>query len=130
MLRNVEFPFWAAKAFVRLHSTSMLIIEPIDLSIGSIAQIKHDAESLARRSLQVDPDIFGVLRCFGLLKHRCKTTGNLASVEVVYRTPDGMRLPTNFETPTFRLTYVVIQPGIGICTATQTGKVQYYRSGT
>lgn len=92
--QKFAIPFCTAKAFIRFNSTTMLIIEPIDLSVGSVVQIKHDAENLARRLQQVDPGVFGILKCYGLLKHRCESTKNLASIEMVYRVPDIMKPPT------------------------------------
>ncbi|KAM0326283.1 hypothetical protein ACHAQA_006881 [Verticillium albo-atrum] len=87
-------PFSSARAIVRAGSSSLLIAESVKPPPGTISQVKADVENLARRLQQVDPQTFGLLRCYGLLKHQDPATKGLKYIEVVYRAPPGSQPPT------------------------------------
>ncbi|KAM0277816.1 hypothetical protein ACHAQH_005520 [Verticillium albo-atrum] len=92
---ETPIPFSSARAITRVGSTSLLIAESINPPPGTISQVKADVENLARRLQQVDPQTFGLLRCYGLLKHQDPTTKGLKYIEVVYRAPTESKPPTS-----------------------------------
>ncbi|KAI3318435.1 hypothetical protein HD806DRAFT_512236 [Xylariaceae sp. AK1471] len=83
-----RIPFTTAKAVVGAPgSSNLLIVESIACPPGTAPQVKIDVESLARKLKQVDPDTFGLLKCYGILKHRDSATNKLSAIDVIYRTP-------------------------------------------
>ncbi|KAK6339743.1 hypothetical protein TWF718_009137 [Orbilia javanica] len=74
---------------------NILIRERIPCPPETASQVKSDIESLARRLQQVDPEVFGLLQCYGLIKHRDPNTKALQAIDVIYRTPDTTEHPTS-----------------------------------
>jgi hypothetical protein len=92
--RESAIQFTTAKAVVGAAGPSnRLIVESIACPPGTASQVKIDVENLARKLQQVDPDTFGLLRCYGILKHRDPVTNKLSEIEVIYRTPLDCRPP-------------------------------------
>ena len=91
----VAVPLSATRAILRKGSSQLLISEAVDCPSSAISRAKVDVESLARKLQQVDPDTFGLLRCYGLLKYRDPVTNGLAAIEVVYRAPPDSKPPTS-----------------------------------
>jgi hypothetical protein len=87
-------PFSTARAILRKGSTKLLIAETVDSLCGNTSQVKADVENLAKKLKQVEPDTFGLLRCYGILKHR-NTTKHLTAIEIIYRTPQDSNHPTS-----------------------------------
>ena len=58
--------FSTARAVLRKGSTRLLIAERVDCLSGNISQVKVDVENLAKKLKQIDPDTFGLLRCYGM----------------------------------------------------------------
>ncbi|CRJ87866.1 hypothetical protein BN1723_001476 [Verticillium longisporum] len=90
---ETPIPFSSARSIVRAGSNSLLIAESVNAPPGTISQVKVDVENLARRLQQVDPQTFGLLRCYGLLKHQDPATKGLKYIEVVYRAPQDANPP-------------------------------------
>lgn len=91
--KETAIPFTTARATMRVRSSKLLIIESVAIPSGAIAQVKVDIENLARKLQQIDPEIFGLLQCYGLLKRRDPTTNRLTTIEVVYRAPPSHGTP-------------------------------------
>ncbi|KAH6665639.1 kinase-like domain-containing protein [Halenospora varia] len=72
----------------------LLLAENVEPLSGTISQVKVDVESLARKLKQIDPDTFGLLRCYGILKRRDKNE-HLVAIEMVYQTPKDCEHPTS-----------------------------------
>jgi len=86
--------FATAKAVVgAAGSNNMLVIESVACPPGTASQVKLDVENLARKLQQVDPDTFGLLRCYGIVKHRDSVTNKLSEIDVIYRTPLDCQSP-------------------------------------
>lgn len=69
-----------------------MIAETVDPLSGNISQVKVDVENLARKLKQIDPETFGLLRCYGILKHRDQNKRPLA-IEMIYHTPQDSTSP-------------------------------------
>ncbi|KAI9783930.1 MAG: hypothetical protein M1839_002875 [Geoglossum umbratile] len=91
---ETAIPFSAAKAVFRKGSTKLLIAETVGPLSGNISQVKVDVENLARKLKQIDPDTFGLLRCYGILKHR-DAYERLVAIEMIYQTPQDSAHPTS-----------------------------------
>ncbi|KAI8622928.1 hypothetical protein F5Y19DRAFT_460523 [Xylariaceae sp. FL1651] len=91
--KETAIPFTTARAVIRAGSSKLLIVESVASSPGTIPQVKLDVENLAKRLQVVDPDAFGLLSCYGILKHRDPATNSLSAIEVVYRAPLGCEEP-------------------------------------
>ncbi|KFY92772.1 hypothetical protein V498_04742 [Pseudogymnoascus sp. VKM F-4517 (FW-2822)] len=94
--------FSSARAILREQSgqTRLLIAEAVTSPNGShgalnISQIKTDVESLAGRLQQVDPGIFCLLHCKGLMELRDVTTQDLNGIDILYGTPRNCPLPVS-----------------------------------
>lgn len=82
----VSIPFSSARKITRRKAPKILIAENIEFPSGDVAQGKRLAENLARRLKYVDPDITGLLRCYGILKHRNESQ-HITSMDMVYLAP-------------------------------------------
>jgi hypothetical protein len=91
---ETAIPYSAARAILRKGSTKLLIAETVDSLSGSISQVKIDVENMARKLKQIDPDTFGLLRCYGVLKLR-DANEHLISIKMLYQTPQDSTLPTS-----------------------------------
>lgn len=91
---DTPIPFSTARTVIRRGSAKILIAQSIDCQSGNIAHIKADAESLAKRLKQIDPDTFGLLRCYGILKRRDENN-RLNAIEMIYRTPQDCGPPNS-----------------------------------
>lgn len=87
-------PFSTARGVLRKGSAKLLIKETVDCLSGNMSQIKVDVESLAKKLKQIDPDTFGLLRCYGVLKRR-DSNNRLSSMEMIFRTPQHSKSPTS-----------------------------------
>jgi hypothetical protein len=86
-VKELTMDFTSTKAIVQAGSRELLIVEPVDISLGTSRQGIADVENLARRLQHIDPDTFGLLRCEGLLGLTEPQNRRLTSLEVVYRAP-------------------------------------------
>lgn len=91
---ETNIPFSPARTILRVGSTRLLIAEAVDSPPETVSQVKADVENLARKLQQIDPDTFGLLSCYGLLKHRDPATNRLTAIEAIYRAPMGSKPPT------------------------------------
>jgi len=91
---ETSIPFSAARVILRKGFTKLLIGEAVDPLSLDISLVKGNVESLARRLRQIDPDTFGLLRCYGIIKH-LSTSGHLQSIDMLYETPKGSTAPTS-----------------------------------
>ncbi|KAH8649305.1 hypothetical protein BX600DRAFT_419453 [Xylariales sp. PMI_506] len=83
---ETAIPYSNVKIVTRLGSNSRLI-GSIDTGQVSISYVKASVEKLARKLQQVEPESFGFLRCYGLLKHKDPKSGGLSGIDIVYRAP-------------------------------------------
>jgi len=77
-------------------------------STYDVTAVRADAESLAKKLKQVDPDIFALPSCHGVVKRRDKASGRLSSIELIFRIPlnsKALELP-----PVRSLRYHLSQP--------------------
>lgn len=94
-VKEMALYYTAAKAVVAAGSRQLLIMEPVDISLGVGLQGIQvaDVESLARRLQHIDPDTFGLLKCEGLLGRTDLQSRRLTALEVVYRAPSSTQPP-------------------------------------
>ncbi|KAK6503325.1 hypothetical protein TWF481_008348 [Arthrobotrys musiformis] len=95
---NDEIILYSAATAIKrtnFRTQGVLIRERIPCPPETASQVKSDVESLARRLQQVDPDTFGLLQCYGLIKHRDPNTKALQAIDAIYRTPDTAEPPTS-----------------------------------
>ena len=93
-VKEMTLCYTSAKVIVLAGSRQLLVMEPVDISLGTSRQGIADVESLARRLQHIDPDTFGILRCEGLLGKTDPQTRRLTALEVVYRAPRSTQPPT------------------------------------
>ncbi|KAK6533718.1 hypothetical protein TWF694_002649 [Orbilia ellipsospora] len=94
----------------------ILIRERIVCPAETASQLKSDIEELARRLQQIDPDTFGLLQCYGLIKHRDPSTKALQALDVMYRAPEGAEPPISLRQ------YLIQQPSVSITAIVQLAK--------
>lgn len=79
-------PFSSARKIIRSKAPKILVAESIEFPGGDVTQGKRLAENLARRLKHVDPDRTGLMRCYGILKHR-NASQQITSMDMVYLAP-------------------------------------------
>ena len=91
---RILLPFSAVTVIDRPTWNNLLLSESVETPSGAISQAKADVERLAQKLQEVDPDTFGLLKCYGLIKKYDIDTGVLTDIEVIYRAPPNSRIPT------------------------------------
>jgi hypothetical protein len=84
--RAQTIPFSQASFLPRLKSNRWVVIDSIPSSDVTLDIMTKGVRELAVRLMNVDPSIFGILRCRGVVKVS-KTTGCLDAFDVVFDTP-------------------------------------------
>jgi hypothetical protein len=97
----------------RMQSQRLFAVSTINCEDNvDVPAVREDAESLARKLKQIDPNIFGILACHGLVKRKNRETGRLSSIEMVFRLPHDTAYPASLryhllQPPTHSLTRVL-----------------------
>ncbi|KAF3934318.1 hypothetical protein ABW19_dt0208206 [Dactylella cylindrospora] len=92
---DTAIPFSTARTIFRQGTSNLLIGEAVPCPPGTLPSVKLDIENLARRLQQAEPDTFGLLRCYGLLKYKDRNSGGLAAIDFIYRTPTDSAPPAS-----------------------------------
>lgn len=89
-----EIPYSATRLIRRAGSDKLFLVDsiPCDSNLD-ISRARDDAETLARKLKQVEPNSFGLLSCQGIIKRKTKPTGTLSSIDLVFRLPTEKATP-------------------------------------
>jgi hypothetical protein len=89
-------PYSSARIVVRKGSSKMLIAESVESYDCELSQVKRLVENLARRLKHVDTEVFCLLQCYGILKHRDSLKRNtIRGIDMIYRAPEGCKPPVS-----------------------------------
>ncbi|KAH6646529.1 hypothetical protein BKA67DRAFT_525453 [Truncatella angustata] len=78
----------------KIGSSRKYAIDSIDcLSSVELAQLRADTERLAHKLQHVDPDVFGLLKCYGLVKRKSPLTRQISSIDMVFTLPPQSGTP-------------------------------------
>lgn len=96
----VLVPFSTTKIIQRSGSTKWFVVDSIlrDPSLN-ISAARTDAENLAKKLKHIDPSVFGLLNCHGLVKRKNKTSGHLTSIDLIFRFPTNPTSPPDVGKP-------------------------------
>ena len=84
----MNLPFSTVQTIQRIGSHKAFIMDSIDCTSGvNIAQARNDAETLARKLKQVEPDTFNMLNCQGLVKRKPENSKLLTSIDLIFHQP-------------------------------------------
>lgn len=74
-------------------SEKQFVVDTVDCSGLEITSARADAESLAKKLQYVEPEVFGLLTCFGLVKRRINGTRQIASLDLIFEKPSNTGVP-------------------------------------
>ncbi|KAI1861561.1 hypothetical protein JX265_009528 [Neoarthrinium moseri] len=76
----------------RANSAKRYAVDTIDCRSGiDVTQLRADSESLARKLQQVDPETFGLLASYGIVKRKLPTKNQIASLNMIFSLPAESR---------------------------------------
>ncbi|KAK1758923.1 hypothetical protein QBC47DRAFT_96883 [Echria macrotheca] len=87
----VPIPYSSSTRIIqRAGSTKFFVVDTIVCdSHLNIASARTDAESLAKKLRHIDPSVFGLLACHGIIKRKDKSSGRLSFIDLIFRPPAG-----------------------------------------
>ncbi|KAF7552040.1 hypothetical protein G7Z17_g4575 [Cylindrodendrum hubeiense] len=97
-------PYSATQILRQSNSSRHYVVDSISCDSGiDLPRARADSEALAKKLQQVDPEIFGLLECYGLIKRRGNGTRQITSLDLVFRIPSIKTTPRT-------LRYYLMQP--------------------
>lgn len=110
-----RIPYSTTQLICRMASNKLYLIESICCDSNlDIPRARADAESLARKLKQIEPNIFGLLSCQGLVKRKTQPEGSLSSIDLVFRLPGERSSPVSLRHELLKRPIVSLTTILGI----------------